>query len=186
LAGDKMQIRMRARVGRHIYSRAASALHAWESGMEVPLGLRVRSVRENDLPEILKIEESAFRYPYPLGYLRFLAKVNPYTFLVAENQSGIVGYVIADIRYRSEGHIISIAVREDERRKGVAKLLIRSVNSEFRKLGVRFVRLEVRASNLAAINLYRSMGYKEVGVMSGYYRDGEDAIEMVARIDDVA
>ena len=154
--------------------------------MEIPFGLTVRLVRESDLPAILRIEESSFHYPYPLGYLRFLAKVNPYTFIVAENQSGVVGYLIADIRYRSEGHIISIAVREDERRKGVGKLLIRSATSEFRKLGVRLVRLEVRAGNRAAINLYSSMGYKEVGIMSGYYRDGEDAIEMVAKTEDAA
>jgi len=154
--------------------------------MAVPFGLTVRLVRESDLPAIFRIEERSFPYPYPLGYLRFLAKVNPYTFLVAENQSGVVGYLIADIRYRTEGHIISIAVREDERRKGVAKLLIRSVTSEFRKLGIRLVRLEVRVGNLAAVNLYRSMGYKEVGVMSGYYRDGEDALEMVANTEDAA
>jgi len=143
--------------------------------------LVVRPVRESDLPAILQIEDTAFPNPYPLGYLRFLARANPDTFLVAENETGVVGYVIADRRRGNEGHIISIAVRTDERRKGIAKLLISSLSKEFERTGVSVVRLEVRVSNGPAISLYHSLGYRDVGIMSGYYRDGEDAISM-ARI----
>ena len=146
--------------------------------MEDGTGIKIRRVRERDLTDILKIEETAFPNPYPMGYLRFLAKSNPETFLVAENQSGLTGYVIADVRYKNEGHIISIAVRKDVRRRGVAKSLIMAVGSVFEKLDVGVVKLEVRVSNLSAINLYTSLGYKHVGMMPGYYRDGEDAIIM--------
>ena len=142
--------------------------------------ISIRRVRETDLPTILGIEEAAFPNPYPLGYLRFLAKSNSDTFLIAENESSIAGYVIADLRRRNEGHIISIAVREEERRKGIAKLLMNAVTVEFERFGVGVVRLEVRVSNLVAINLYHSMGYRDAGVMTGYYRDGEDAITMVS------
>jgi ribosomal-protein-alanine N-acetyltransferase len=144
------------------------------------VNITIRTMRETDLPEILKIEEGALPNPYPLGYLRFLAKGNPDTFLVAENESGIVGYIIADVRRRNEGHLISIAVREDERRQGIARSLIGEVDSRFMALGVKVVRLEVRANNAPAINLYHSVGYQDIGLMRGYYRDGEDAISMVA------
>jgi ribosomal-protein-alanine N-acetyltransferase len=141
-------------------------------------GYRIRRVRERDLTEILEIEETAFTNPYPLGYLRFLAKANPETFLVAEGVDSLRGYIISDVRNRNEGHIISIAVSKDERRKGVAKALIEEVGSVFRELEVEVVKLEVRVSNHSAIKLYESMGYRQMGMMAGYYRDGEDAIIM--------
>ena len=141
-------------------------------------GYKIRRVRERDLSEILEIEETAFTNPYPLGYLRFLVKANPDTFLVADGVDCLLGYIIADVRYRNEGHIISIAVSKDERRKGVARSLIEQVGSVFRELDVEVVKLEVRVSNHSAIKLYESMGYRQVGMMSGYYRDGEDAIIM--------
>jgi ribosomal-protein-alanine N-acetyltransferase len=113
-----------------------------------------------------------------LGYLRFLAKSNPETFLVADGLDSLRGYIIADVRNRNEGHIISIAVNKDERRKGVARALIEQVGSVFGEFEVEVVKLEVRVSNHSAIKLYESMGYRQVGMMPGYYRDGEDAIIM--------
>jgi len=148
-------------------------------------GCRIRRVRERDLTEILEIEETAFTNPYPLGYLRFLAKANPETFLVAEGVDRLRGYIIADIRNRNEGHIISIAVSKDDRRKGVARALIEEVGSVFREFEVEVVKLEVRVSNHSAIKLYESMGYRQVGMMLGYYRDGEDAIIMSLGMGDV-
>jgi ribosomal-protein-alanine N-acetyltransferase len=135
-------------------------------------------VAPKDLEEVLEIEETAFPNPYPLGYLRFLVKRNPETFLVAENDRGIVGYVISDVRHGNEGHIVSIAVRNDERRRGIARLLIRTVEGRLEKEGADFVCLEVRRSNQPAINLYSSLGYRTTGIASRYYRDGEDAIKM--------
>ena len=146
--------------------------------MEDEIDIRIRRVRERDLERILEIEETAFPNPYPLGYLRFLAKTNPETFLVAEDDSALLGYIIADVRNKNEGHIISIAVSKGVRRKGVARALIADVGRIFRDFFVEVVKLEVRVSNLSAINLYRSMGYRHVGMMPGYYRDGEDAIIM--------
>ncbi len=150
----------------------------------LPNGVRIdiRPARDSDLTAILRIEERSFPNPYPLGYLRFLLRLNPTTFIVAENDKGVVGYLIGDIRSRNEGHIISLAVRENERRRGIARALMDSVSSELQRLGVLAIRLEVRASNKPAINLYHSLGYREAGVMARYYRDGEDAISMVARI----
>lgn len=146
--------------------------------MEDEIDISIRRVRERDLEGILEIEETAFPNPYPLGYLRFLAKTNPETFLVAEDDSVLLGYIIADVRKKNEGHIISIAVGKFVRRRGVARALIAAVGRIFREFSVEVVKLEVRVSNLSAINLYRSMGYSQVGMMPGYYRDGEDAIIM--------
>ena len=147
--------------------------------------VRIRRVREEDFQQIVEIEKSAFPNPYPVGYLRFLAKGSRSTFLVAEDDSGIAGFIIADVRRRGEGHIVSIAVKERVRRRGIAKRLMEAATSELRERGAKFIKLEVRSTNLPAINLYHSLGFRDVGVIYGYYRDGEDAISMIADMDDL-
>ncbi|RLE67442.1 MAG: hypothetical protein DRJ43_07425 [Thermoprotei archaeon] len=75
--------------------------------------------------------------------------------------------------------MISIAVHPEWRRRGVGKRLMLQLLEKMRRMGVRWVRLEVRVSNEAAINLYRRLGFSIEGVLKGYYRDGEDAYLMI-------
>ncbi len=154
------------------------------SHLEGAAEIGIREVRREDLERILDLEEKSFPSPYPMGYLRFLANKNRSTFLVAEADDRLLGYVIADIRNEREGHIISIAVRPEKRRRGIARLLIRNVDRKLEEAGADRVKLEVRKSNTSAIELYRSLGYETDRLVPGYYRDGEDAIKMTYRMDD--
>ena len=78
-----------------------------------------------------------------------------------------------------ETHIVTIGARERARRTGVADLLLMGVAETAVKRGCQCVTLEVRASNTAAIALYRKHGFREVGVRKRYYSDnGEDAVIM--------
>jgi ribosomal-protein-alanine N-acetyltransferase len=88
---------------------------------------------------------------------------------------GFTGFwVMAD-----EAHIISIAVREPQRRQGVGELLLISTIDMAPELNARSITLEVRASNIAAQSLYCKYGFAQVGVRKGYYIDNrEDAILM--------
>jgi ribosomal-protein-alanine N-acetyltransferase len=78
-----------------------------------------------------------------------------------------------------EAHIVSIAVRESHRRRGLGELLlIGSVEMALRR-GAQVVTLEARVSNEAAIKLYDKYGFDEVGIRRRYYSDnGEDAAIM--------
>jgi len=79
----------------------------------------------------------------------------------------------------NEAHIISIAVREAYRRRGIGELLLISLIGLTIELKARFITLEVRASNTAAQNLYTKYGFSQVGVRRGYYIDDrEDAVLM--------
>jgi ribosomal-protein-alanine N-acetyltransferase len=75
--------------------------------------------------------------------------------------------------------LISLAVRPDSRRKGLGEALL--VELEKRLSKERPLRLEVRKSNLAAIQLYSKRGFTKTGLAEGYYGDGEDAIIMEKR-----
>jgi ribosomal-protein-alanine N-acetyltransferase len=135
--------------------------------------LRVRAVQKKDMSAIYDIEELTFQEPYPRFLLDFLAKRYTETFLVAEERGTIVGYVVASVERSGSGHIISIAVAKNNKRRGVGSALASAILWIMKHVGVEEIRLEVRRSNLAAQNFYKGLGFTFRSVSKGYY-GGED------------
>lgn len=78
-----------------------------------------------------------------------------------------------------EGYITNIAIHPDHRRKGIAFSLTESIKSKAKELGLSFLTLEVRESNLAAIKLYKKSGFEITAKRKNFYSDPkEDAILM--------
>jgi len=88
---------------------------------------------------------------------------------------GLVGFwVLYD-----EAHIITIAVREAYRRRGIGELLLVAAIEKAIRHKARVVTLEVRVSNLPAQALYEKYGFRKTGIRRGYYPDnGEDGYIM--------
>jgi ribosomal-protein-alanine N-acetyltransferase len=106
----------------------------------------------------------------------FLVAVEPVT-------DKVVGYagllVMAD-----EGYITNVAVFPEYRRRGVAEQLITVFDKFARGNRLVFLTLEVRPSNTAAIALYQSFGFEEVGRRRNYYDlPKEDALIMTKNYD---
>jgi [ribosomal protein S18]-alanine N-acetyltransferase len=136
--------------------------------------VQIRPVRMEDLSSIHHLEEMCFRDPFPSYFINQLADANPSTFLVAEEAGKIIGYGVVD-NWTDHPHLVSIAVRPDSRRKGVAQALLDQLTK--RLLG-SILRLELRKSNNSALALYLKNGFTETGTAHSYYTDGEDAIQM--------
>ncbi|MEZ5896297.1 MAG: ribosomal protein S18-alanine N-acetyltransferase [Parvularculaceae bacterium] len=81
-----------------------------------------------------------------------------------------------------EAEILTLGVSPDGRRKGVASALLARSILDARQAGAARMFLEVGARNVAAIALYRKFGFEQIGERPSYYRDGEDALVMRARI----
>jgi ribosomal-protein-alanine N-acetyltransferase len=78
-----------------------------------------------------------------------------------------------------EAHIITIAVRESHRGRGIGELLLIAAIALSTLNDREVVTLEVRASNQAAQTLYEKYGFRKVGVRHRYYSDNhEDAVIM--------
>lgn len=76
-----------------------------------------------------------------------------------------------------ELEILNLAVTPEERRKGFGRRILDAALHVARKMGMQKALLEVRVSNHAAIALYRSCGFRQIGVRPRYYTDsGEDAL----------
>ncbi|MEM1689068.1 MAG: ribosomal protein S18-alanine N-acetyltransferase [Candidatus Hadarchaeales archaeon] len=144
---------------------------------ELP-SLVIREAKKEDLKKVFEIELKCFPDPYPIDLLKKLLSTYPETFLVAEFEGRIVGYIIAGIRWLSIGHILAIAVDPDYRNRGIGSALMKEIFRRFRKHGVTLVRLEVRKSNVTAIKFYRTLGFVERFEVPFYYADGESAITM--------
>jgi ribosomal-protein-alanine N-acetyltransferase len=98
---------------------------------------------------------------------------------VAEQEGVLLGFAGAHI-ILDEGHITNVAVIKEARGHGLGRLLMDALMQLAANLGARYLTLEVRASNAAAVALYQSFGFIKVSVRKKYYEDnGEDALLMV-------
>ncbi len=80
-------------------------------------------------------------------------------------------------------HLISIAVLEEHRGRGLgSRLLRRTIKIARERYHADSIYLEVRVSNVRAIKLYEKFGFRKVRIIPEYYRDGEDAFVMVLRL----
>jgi len=99
-------------------------------------------------------------------------------FVVAKLGGRIAGYAVACAEKRN-AEIASLAVHPDYRRRGVADRLMRHTLSALGAGGVKRVELMVRTGNAAGAQLYRSLGFRRVRRVPGYYEDGGDGFLMV-------
>ena len=109
---------------------------------------------------------------------RLIGMLIPSRHLGLTSQDFIVGYI--GIWFMSdEAHIISIAVRNAYRRRGLGELLLQGSLELAMIRKSRVMSLEVRASNTGARALYEKYGFNKAGVRKGYYSDNsEDAVIM--------
>jgi ribosomal-protein-alanine N-acetyltransferase len=136
-----------------------------------------RRLTEDDLDEVAALEAAAFPTPWTAGQYRAVLRQDGCLLFGARLEKTLVGYIaIAAQRAVGEIEVYNIAVAEGWRRKGIGrKLLALSLEAAVRN-GMPRAFLEVRVSNAPAVALYRSLGFKEVGLRPNYYRDtNEDA-----------
>jgi len=101
---------------------------------------------------------------------------------VAEVEGRIAGFLIAR-RIASELEILNLAIRPDARRRGMGRALIQFAFAWGKEFGATSAFLEVRASNLAALEFYRRHQFKKTGRRHLYYSNPvEDALVLTASI----
>lgn len=88
-------------------------------------------------------------------------------------------FVIGVIEPDGTGHVTTIGVAPEYRRKGLARLMMHEVERSFAARGVQTIRLEVRVGNDSAQVLYEQLGYTVVQRMQRYYSNGDDGYLML-------
>ena len=126
-----------------------------------------------DLDELYKIEVKCFgNEAFTKQQIDCLLSEYNSISLAARIDGELTGFIIASIypeRNMMAGHILTIDVLPQQRRKGIGFTLMKSMETIFIEKHVETSHLEVREENDAAIRLYEKMGYRRVGTLEKYY-----------------
>jgi len=146
-------------------------------------------MRAQDLDQVMEIEHASFRAPWSRQvFAEELERDWAYVDVVRVREQGGRSRVAAFCNYwlvRDEVHILNVATHPDHRRNGHAARLMTHVVDFAKRHRCRYVTLEVRRSNEGALALYRSYGFKPVGIRPNYYvEDNEDAVVMLLELGD--
>ena len=143
------------------------------------MNLSIRKMTVDDVTTVVDLDQKSFSLPWPERSFRFELTDNPASRCwVAELDGKVVGMIVVWLIV-DEAHVATLATHPDHRRQGIGKRLLAHALSQIMLDGARSSFLEVRASNLAAQEMYRKFGYEATGRRRHYYRDNdEDAILM--------
>ena len=95
----------------------------------------------------------------------------------------MVGFVIGLVEPDHTGHVTTVGVAPEHRRRHLAKRLMLQVEEAFGRRNVRLVRLEVRSLNSAAQKVYENLGYSVTQRLPKYYSNGGDGLLMLKSLD---
>lgn len=138
----------------------------------------LRLGRLDDMGELVRIEELCFeKGQFRRDHLEWILRNERAITLVEDSGRGLEGAVMLLFESRV-CRVLSVAVVPAARRRGLARTMMQAVEVLARRRGAARVRLEVSTENLAAIELYRSLGYGMEGLLPRYYSWGEDAFSM--------
>ena len=105
-------------------------------------------------------------------------------FLVAEVDGYVVGYVMFWIKYENQGHIISIAVDKNYRRRGYRTQMLVKAIGILSLLKIDTIYLEVNEKNGGALEFYKQFSFRQDRVVPGYYENGDAAVVMYLPLKD--
>ncbi len=141
--------------------------------------VRIDFMTAEDLPVVLEVEAASFDDPWPEQVFEAELRHCWSHCRVLRANDTVIGYLVF-WSVADEVHLLNVAVTPSERHHRLGRLLLDYMLEFAREHRARFVTLEVRRSNTAAIQLYESGGFKQVGVRPRYYaNNGEDAIVML-------
>ena len=147
------------------------------------MNVLIRSFKREDLLDVYRINkenfttdawtlegfEREFQLEYSLSY-------------VIEKDGEVVGYAIVWLIH-DEANIMTFGIKKDLWGMGLGKRLLSHIIQELKGKANKIL-LDVRVSNIRAIRLYKSMGFKILGIRYKYYSDGENAYQMMLELSD--
>jgi ribosomal-protein-alanine N-acetyltransferase len=153
---------------------------------------KLRKFVPDDLQAVMQTNRVCLPENYTDFFFIDLHQRFPETFILAEENSKILGYIMCRIEVglssiglgglTRKGHIVSIAVMPQSRRKGVAQAIINKALEGMQYYRAKQAFLEVRVTNEPAIALYKKLEFEISKTINGYYSDGEDAYVMTKKL----
>jgi [ribosomal protein S18]-alanine N-acetyltransferase len=140
--------------------------------------VNIRPATPDDITGMMRIEETCTSAAHwtEQHYRDLFSESAPRRVTLVVEQGTITGFLVASA-INAEWEIENVLVEQNTRRQGLGRKLVLKLLDQARKQKAVSVFLEVRESNLAARNLYLSLGFTQIGRRSRYYsHPPEDAI----------
>jgi ribosomal-protein-alanine N-acetyltransferase len=163
-----------------------------EGAFTIPgVNIRLRDFRREDFDTLWRLDQACF--PPGIAYKRlelggYIRLPGAITLVAEEHRvktksfsatpSTTLGFIIAQARHDGSGHVITIDVAADARRKGMGSLLLKAAEERLKAAKCTRVTLETMVTNTTAIRFYERHGYETGETVTGYYSDGTDALMM--------
>ena len=142
--------------------------------------IRLRPMRESDLPRVYHLEKISQPVPWPLPFFRRELR-GGVSCWVLEQDREIIGFGLVAF-VEGWAHIMNMCVAPEYRRRGLGQRILLHLLRVATRGGYRRAWLEVRVTNRPAILLYRKSGFRTRRILRGYYRTREglrDGLVMV-------
>lgn len=142
----------------------------------------IRPLTEKHQKEVMRLNLRCFlngeNYTkHTFAYL--LNDPNTLSYRIVTPTDEMVGFIFVMTDNNGSGHITTVGIAPEHRRRGLAEKLLAHAENALRKRAINTVMLEVRVSNIAAQSLYRGLDYAIVQRINKYYNNGEDCFLMV-------
>lgn len=143
--------------------------------------MEIRPATNKDLPSLIEIQNECFILPWKEKDILYELNENPVNVMyVLEDKDEIIGFIDFWITFDS-ATIAQIGIKKKYQGQHLANLLMEEMINDCYAKKVMNITLEVRTSNLKAINLYKKYGFKGIVIKPHYYDNGEDALYMVRK-----
>lgn len=145
--------------------------------------VHIRLAAREDIDTLFALDQACFRpgIAYSKAELKYFLFHPRSISLVAEDQGDIAGFAIVELiadGHRRVGHVVTIDVPVQQRRRGVGRMLMDALRDACIQAGAEIMRLEVAVDNDGAIAFYKRLGFAEAGRIRGFYMGKLDALRM--------
>ena len=150
---------------------------------QLELAPLLRPMQTADLDAVMRIERKIYLHPWTRGNFRDSLNAG-YSCWIYQFAQSIVGYAVMMVA-ADEAHLLNLSITTEWQRQGWGKKLLQQMLGLARQHRARVMLLEVRPSNVAALGLYESYGFKRIALRRGYYPADpvrEDAILLELRL----
>lgn len=133
-----------------------------------------------DLDDVVEVEQRSFPYPWTYGVFADSLASGYRAWIARDSDGKVIAYALMMV-VLDEIHLLNITVEPERQGQGLGKTLLNHLVTDARKLGCKFMFLEVRPSNIHALQMYRNFGFVVIGERRNYYPAAsgrEDAIVM--------
>ena len=142
---------------------------------------RIYPLTEKHLNEVLQLNLRCFNrgenYTKPI-FRHLLTEPGTLSYQITTFENRMAGFIFIVVKNDKIGHITTIGIAPEYRKRGLAKKLLLHVEESLRKRNVESILLEVRVDNYMAQNLYHRLDYSILQKLDNYYSDGEAAYLM--------